>query len=96
MLKLTVKPGEYLLIGKEIKLIFTGGSSNNMHILVDAPKSMNIARSAVLERYGLAAEPGNQVKHHKDTPLSKDAQAKIKRILMKERKASRQKQTAEQ
>lgn len=96
MLKLTVKPGEYLLIGKEIKLVFTGGSANNMHILVDAPKSMNIARSAVLEKYGLTAEPGNQVKHHKDAPISKDAQEKIKRILMAERKNARQKQAAEQ
>ena len=43
MLKLTVKPGEYLLIGDEIKLVFAGGSSNNLRILVDAPKSMNVA-----------------------------------------------------
>ena len=39
MLKLTVKAGEYLLVGDDVKVVFTGGSSNNLHILVDAPKS---------------------------------------------------------
>lgn len=51
MLKLTMKPGEYLLLGEEIKIIFAGGSANNVHILVDAPKSVNIARSTALEKY---------------------------------------------
>ena len=37
-LKLTVRPGEYLLIGDDIKLVFAGGSSRNLRILVDAPK----------------------------------------------------------
>ena len=33
MLKLSVKPGEYVLIGDDIKLVFTGGSSNNLRVL---------------------------------------------------------------
>ena len=49
MLKLTLKAGEYLLIGDGIKVVYTGGSGNNGHLLVDAPKSMNIARSGALE-----------------------------------------------
>lgn len=89
MLKLTVKAGEYLLVGDNIKLVFTGGSSNNLHILVDAPRSMNIARSSTLEKYGMAAEPGNEVKHHKDRELSEEAKAKIKAILMEERKRAK-------
>lgn len=89
MLKLTVKPGEYLLIGEEIKVVFTGGSPNNMHILVDAPRSMNIARSATLEKYGMAADIGNEVKHHKDREISPEAKEKIKAILMEERKKAR-------
>ncbi len=88
MLKLTVKPGEYLLIGNEIKLVFTGGSKNNMHILIEAPRTMNIARSTALEKYGVAG-PGNEVKHPKDRELSPQAQAKIKAILMEERKRAR-------
>ena len=66
MLKLTVKPGEYLLIGDDIKLVFAGGSANNLRILVDAPKSMNVARSAALVKNGLAAETGKEVKHYRD------------------------------
>ena len=58
MLKLTVKAGEYLLVGDEIKVVFTGGSGNNMHILVDAPKSMNIARSSALENTEWPQAPG--------------------------------------
>ncbi len=89
MLKLTLKAGEYLLIGDGIKVVYTGGSNNNGHLLVDAPKSMNIARSGALKKYGMAAEPGNEVRHHKDRQLSPEAQAKIKAILMEERKKAR-------
>jgi carbon storage regulator len=93
MLKLTVKAGEYLLVGDDVKVVFTGGSSNNLHVLVDAPKSMNIVRSTALEKYGMAADPGNEVKHHKDKELSPEAKEKIKAILMEERrKARKQKQ----
>lgn len=89
MLKLTVKPGEYIVIGNEIKVVFTGGSANNMHILVDAPKAMNVARSTTLEKYGMAPEPGNEVTHHKERELSPAAREKIRAILMEERKKAR-------
>lgn len=89
MLKLTLKAGEYLLIGNGIKVVYTGGSGNNGHLLVDAPKSMNIARSGALEKYGMLADPGNEVRHHKDRELSPEAQAKIKAILMEDRKKAR-------
>ena len=39
MLKLTLQPGEYLTIGDDIKVIFSGGSANNIHLLVDAPRN---------------------------------------------------------
>ena len=94
MLKLTVKAGEYLLVGDNIKVVFTGGSANNMHVLVDAPKSMNIVRSTALEKYGMAADPGNEVKHHKDRELSPEAKEKIKAILMEERKRARREEAA--
>ncbi|MCI8872520.1 MAG: carbon storage regulator [Lachnospiraceae bacterium] len=89
MLKLTLKAGEYLLIGDEIKVVYTGGSSNNGHLLVDAPKSVNIARSTALEKYGMAADPGNEVRHHKDRELSPEAKMQIKAILMEERKRAK-------
>ena len=78
MLKLTVKPGEYILVGNDIKVVFAGGSANNMRILIDAPKSMNIARSAALEKYKEVEEPGNMVHHYKDKELSKEAKEKIR------------------
>lgn len=89
MLKLSVKPGEYVLIGDDIKLVFTGGSSNNLRILIDAPRAYNIVRSEALERYGMAAGPGNQVRHYRDRELSPEAKEKIKAILMAERKKAR-------
>ncbi len=89
MLKLTVKAGEYLLVGENIKLVFTGGSANSLHVLVDVPKSMNVVRSSALEKYGMAAGPGNEVKHHKERELSPEAKEKIKAILMEGRKKAK-------
>ena len=42
MLKLTLKPGDYIDIGENIRVVFSGGSANNIHLLVDAPREMNI------------------------------------------------------
>ena len=50
MLKMTMSPQEYIQIGENIRIIFTGGSKNNMHILIDAPREINIVRSKVLEQ----------------------------------------------
>ena len=36
MLKLSLKPGEYIDIGENIRVVFSGGSANNIHLLVDA------------------------------------------------------------
>ena len=50
MLNITVKPGEYFMIGDDIRVVFTGGTANNARIMIDAPKSYNIVRGKVLER----------------------------------------------
>ena len=89
MLKLSVKPGEYLLIGEEIKLVFAGGSANNLRILVDAPRSMSVARSSSLEKHGLLPEQGNRVEYRKERNISPEAQEKIKAILMEERRKAK-------
>ncbi len=96
MLKLTVKAGEYVLIGDQVKVVYTGGSSENAHILVDAPKSMNIVRSGVLEKYGMAADPGNEVVHHKDPGISLEAKQKINAILRSEKKRIREERAAKE
>lgn len=46
MLKLTLKPGDYIDIGDNIKVIFSGGSANNIHLLVDAPREVNIVTTS--------------------------------------------------
>jgi len=46
MLALTLRPGEYVDIGDNVRFVFTGGSENNIHVLVDAPKDLVIFRSA--------------------------------------------------
>lgn len=94
MLKLTIKPGEYLLIGDDIKLVFAGGSSKNLRILVDAPKQYNIIRSEALASYGMAADSGNEVRYYPDKGISTEAQEKIKSILMAERKRIRREERA--
>ena len=55
MLKLTLKPGEFINIGKDVKIVFSRGSANNIHLLVDAPKELNIVRSKTLEQRGVDA-----------------------------------------
>ena len=49
MLRLTVSTEEYLMIGDNVKIVFLGGTKNHLRIMVDAPKDVNIVRSAVLE-----------------------------------------------
>lgn len=78
MLKLTLKPGEFIQIGEDIRVVFSGGSSNNIHLLIDAPKEKAISRS-------------NSKQNQKKTPyyaerkISKEAQKEIAAIIMKEK-----------
>lgn len=81
MLKLSVKPGEYLMIGEQVKVIFAGGSSNNIHILVDAPKEISIVRSKAAEKAG-KADPSP---YYKDAGISEEAKQQIRNILRQER-----------
>ena len=50
MLNLTEKPGEYFVIGDDIRVIFVGGTANNARVMIDAPRSYNIVRGKVLEQ----------------------------------------------
>lgn len=60
MLRLTVSPEEYLMINDNVKIIFLGGSKNNMRIMVDAPREVSIVRSAALENR--VSDPGERAK----------------------------------
>ena len=53
MLKLTVSPGEFLMIGEDIKIIFCGGERQNIPIAVEAPKEKSILRSSAVVKRGI-------------------------------------------
>ena len=87
MLKLSIRPGEYINIGNDIKVIFSGGSANNMHILVDAPREYNIVRNKVLERNTKTEEEKRKLKtYYKESDLSPEAKEQIKRIIVNDKK----------
>ena len=51
MLSLTMNSGEYLLIGKDVRIMFDWGThKNNMRVSVDAPRDIPVVRSKVLKR----------------------------------------------
>lgn len=79
MLKLTLKPGEYIDIGENIRVVFSGGSANNIHLLVDAPREVAIARSNAGEG------KGKKSGYYADRKISAEAQREIAGILMKEK-----------
>lgn len=79
MLKLTLKPGEYLTIGEDVKVIFSGGSANNIHLLIDAPREMNIDRSSTRQNRGTSP-------YYKEQGISREAQEEIVGILRREKK----------
>ena len=79
MLKLTLKPGEYINIGEDVKVIFSGGSANNIHLLIDAPRKMSIARSSAGET---KKKPSP---YFKEQAISKEAQREIAQIIKREK-----------
>ena len=50
MLKLSLKQGQYVNIGDNIRVVYVGGSGNHARLLIDAPRELNIARSTTKER----------------------------------------------
>ena len=50
MLKLTLRPGDFIDVGENIRVVFSGGSANNIHLLIDAPKDVNIVRNTAQQR----------------------------------------------
>ena len=59
MLNLTIKPGEYFVIGDDIRVIFAGGTANNARVMIDAPRSYNIVRGKVLEQEDMDSSERN-------------------------------------
>lgn len=85
MLKLSLRPGEYLNIGEEIKVVFSGGSSNNIHLLIDAPREMNIKRNKAADQDSGGKTNG----YYAEEGISEEARTQIMQILRKERSRQR-------
>jgi len=83
MLKLTLHPGDFIDIGQDIKVVFSGGSANNIHLLIDAPRDLNIVRST-------AAKNRRPSPYRPEQGISPEAQREIVNIIKRE-KSSRHK-----
>ena len=79
MLKLSLKPGEFITLGDNIKIIFSEGSANNIHLLVDALREINVARNS-------AGKDKKPSPYYKEKGISKTAQREIAEILMREKR----------
>lgn len=79
MLKLTLKPGEYIDIGENIRVVFSGGSANNIHLLVDAPREIAVQRSSA------GGNKGKSTGYYKEKGISREAQREIADIIMREK-----------
>ena len=82
MLKLTLYPGDFIDIGENIRVVFSGGSANNIHLLIDAPRDMNIARST-------ASKDKKPSPYYAEPKLSSEAQKEIVDIIKKEKQGRR-------
>ena len=94
MLKLTLRPGEFIDIGDNVRVIFSGGSANNIHLLVDAPREINIARSSAAKKKN-TIEPGAG-RYYKESGISDEAQKEIVSILMREKRKNAARHTQEE
>ena len=80
MLKLSLKEGEYVNIGDNIRVVYAGGSGKNGRLLIDAPRDMNISRSN--------NDPNPEKRkdtYYPEPKISEEAQHEIKKIIWNER-----------
>ncbi len=80
MLKISLKPGQYINIGDDIRVVFAGGTGNNIRLLIDAPREVPIARNTAERNPERRKDT-----YYKEKPISDEAQQEIKRILWRER-----------
>ena len=94
MLKLTLRPGEFIDIGDNVRVIFSGGSANNIHLLVDAPREINIARSSAGKKKNTTELGAGR--YYKESGISDEAQKEIVSILMREKRKNAARHTQEE
>lgn len=76
MLKISLKEGQYVNIGDDIRVVYVGRSGSNGKLMIKAPKELRISRSV---------EDVDGKKYYADPKLSIEAQNEIKQILKRER-----------
>lgn len=80
MLKLTLREGEYVNIGDNIRVVYAGGSGKNGRLMIDVPRDMNISRSN--------NDPNPEKRkdtYYPEPRISEEAQHEIKKIIWNER-----------
>ena len=70
MLMLTVPKEEYLMIGKDVKITFLGGNSNQIRLMIDAPKEVNIARGRAIQKRAIKRRNAAMKKDSETVKLS--------------------------
>lgn len=80
MLKLSLKQGQYINIGDNIRVVYVGGSGGHGRLMIDAPKDIPIVRSNIEENPERRRET-----YYPEEKISAEAQKKIQRILWEER-----------
>ncbi len=87
MLKLSLKEGEYMNIGDNIRVVYVGSNGRNGRFLIDAPRELNIVRSKV------EVNEEKKKTYYPDPEISEEAQKEIQRIIWKEKqKKAKEKQ----
>lgn len=84
MLNLTLRAGQYINIGDDIRVVFQGYEAGKLKIMVDAPKELRISRSA----------NGDET-YTPEQKMSREAQLEIAKIYKAERAKRKHKETIE-
>ncbi len=79
MLKLSLKPGESIRIGEDIRVVYAGGSASNIKIMVDAPREYEILRNT------LEKESSRAKSYRPEEGISQEAHEEIVKILKREK-----------
>lgn len=90
MLKISLKQGQYVNIGDNIRVVYVGGTGNHGRLMIDAPKEVKIARSTVEQNPERRKDT-----YYPEPAISKEAQDEIKKILWNERMKAETKKDAE-
>lgn len=91
VLKLTIKPGEFINIGDDVRVIYSGGSEGNIHLLIDAPRELNIVRSKVLARNSANSSDSDKKTsrfispYYAEQGLSPETLNKIRRLIKEDK-----------